>query len=465
VAEGGGEPPASEPLRFRVFDDRRDAGRRLAARLSDYRGQDVLVLALPRGGVPVGYEVARHLNAPLDVFIARKLGAPNQPELGIGAVAPGGVLVLDMETIQHLGIPDDAIARVASRELDEMERRMRRFRGEREMPAVEGRTVILVDDGLATGVTASAAIRALRQMTPARLVLAVPVCAPQTAQALRAQVDDLVYVEMPHNFGAVGLWYRNFDQTTDEEVVDLLSSARQAFDNPARENEASSNEREGPQEVTPVQVQVQAPVGNANLDGDLSLPADPQGVVLFAHGSGSSRHSPRNRYVASVLNAAGFATLLIDLLTPKEEAEDISTRHLRFDIALLAGRLVAVTDWLAMHPDLGRLPVGLFGASTGGGAALVVASERPEAIYAVVSRGGRPDLAGGALPDVHAPTLLIVGGEDRQVIALNKSAMARMHCVTRLEIVPGASHLFEERGALEQVAKLAVEWFKQYLPL
>ncbi|HET6260721.1 MAG TPA: phosphoribosyltransferase family protein [Chloroflexia bacterium] len=462
MAESGGESPASEPLRFRVFDDRRDAGRRLAARLGDYRGQDVLVLALPRGGAPVGYEVARYLNAPLDVFIARKLGAPNQPELGIGAVAPGGVLVLDMETIQHLGIPDDVIARVATRELDEMERRLRRFRGEREMPAVEGRTVILVDDGLATGVTASAAVRALRQMAPARLVLAVPVCAPQTAQALRAQVDDLVYVEMPHNFGAVGLWYRNFDQTTDEEVVDLLSRARQALDSPAQENESSSNKQE-PQEATPVQVQV--PVGRVKLDGDLALPADPRGVVLFAHGSGSSRHSPRNRYVASVLNAAGFATLLIDLLTPQEEAEDISTRHLRFDIAMLAGRLVAVTDWLAMHPDLGRLPVGLFGASTGGGAALVAASERPEAIYAVVSRGGRPDLAGGALPDVHAPTLLIVGGEDRQVIALNKSAMSRMHCVAHLEIVPGAGHLFEERGALEQVAKLAAEWFKQHLSL
>ncbi|HYP38805.1 MAG TPA: phosphoribosyltransferase family protein [Chloroflexia bacterium] len=463
MAEGDNEPTASEPLHFRVFDDRRDAGKRLAARLGDYRGQDVLVLALPRGGVPVGYEVARHLSAPLDVFIARKLGAPNQPELGIGAVAPGGVLVLDMETIQHLGIPDDVIARVATRELDEMERRLRRFRGEREMPVVEGRTVILVDDGLATGVTASAAVRALRQMSPARLVLAVPVCAPQTAQALRTQVDDLVYVEMPHNFGAVGLWYRNFDQTTDEEVVDLLSSARQVLDKPAEESEPSSNQRVRPQEITPVQVQV--PVGNANLDGDLSLPDDPQGVVLFAHGSGSSRHSPRNRYVASVLNAAGFATLLIDLLTPKEEAEDISTRHLRFDISLLAGRLVAVTDWLAMHPDLGRLPIGLFGASTGGGAALVAASERPEAIYAVVSRGGRPDLAGAALTDVHAPTLLIVGGEDRQVIALNKSAMARMHCVTHLEIVPGASHLFEERGALEQVARLAAEWFQRYLPL
>ncbi|HYO51059.1 MAG TPA: phosphoribosyltransferase family protein [Chloroflexia bacterium] len=463
MAEGGAEPPASEALRFRVFDDRRDAGRRLAARLGDYRGQDVLVLALPRGGVPVGYEVARHLNAPLDVFIARKLGAPNQPELGIGAVAPGGVLVLDMETIQHLGRPDDVIARVATRELDEMERRLRRFRGEREMPAVEGRTVILVDDGLATGVTASAAIRSLRQMSPARLVLAVPVCAPQTAQALRTQVDDLVYVEMPHNFGAVGLWYRNFDQTTDEEVVDLLSRARQALDAPAQENEASSKKQQKPQETTPVPVQV--PAGKAKLDGDLVLPADPQGVVLFAHGSGSSRHSPRNRYVASVLNAAGFATLLIDLLTPQEEAEDISTRHLRFDIAMLAGRLAAVTDWLAMHPDLGRLPVGLFGASTGGGAALVAASERPEAIYAVVSRGGRPDLAGDALPDVHAPTLLIVGGDDRQVIALNKSAMARMHCVTHLEIVPGAGHLFEERGALEQVAKLAAEWFKQHLSL
>ncbi len=199
------------------------------------------------------------------------------------------------------------------------------------------------------------------------------------------------------------------------------------------------------------------------LAGDLAMPERAAGVVVFAHGSGSSRHSSRNRYVAGVLQQAGFATLLLDLLTQAEEQVDLRTRHLRFDIGLLAGRLLEATDWLAADRRTAGLPVGYFGASTGGGAALVAAAERPGAIGAVVSRGGRPDLAGAALPRVQAPSLLIVGGKDRDVIELNEEAMARMHCEARLEIVPGATHLFEEPGTLEQVAQLAAEWFTAHL--
>jgi len=185
--------------------------------------------------------------------------------------------------------------------------------------------------------------------------------------------------------------------------------------------------------------------------------------VLFAHGSGSSRHSPRNQYVAAVLEQQGFATLLMDLLTEEEERVDSRTAHLRFDIDLLATRLVAIIDWLRGRPQTAALPIGLFGASTGGGAALAAAAARPEAIVAVVSRGGRPDLAGPALPRVTSPTLLIVGGFDTPVIQMNRAAMAHMPGVVRLEIVPGATHLFEEPGTLEQVAMLAARWFTQHL--
>jgi len=202
------------------------------------------------------------------------------------------------------------------------------------------------------------------------------------------------------------------------------------------------------------------PVG---LSGDLMIPARATGIVLFAHGSGSSRHSRRNRYVASVLQEGGLATLLLDLLTEAEEEVDLQTRHLRFDIGLLAGRLGEATDWLQHEIQARHLPVGYFGASTGGGAALVAAAERPRAIGAVVSRGGRPDLAGLALRRVQAPTLLIVGGEDYQVIELNRQAMAEMRSEKELSIVPGASHLFEEPGALEQVSQLALGWFKRHL--
>jgi dienelactone hydrolase len=213
-----------------------------------------------------------------------------------------------------------------------------------------------------------------------------------------------------------------------------------------------------------IEQEVRLPVDGAMLIGDLALPAHPRAAVLFAHGSGSSRHSRRNRAVARALREAGLATLLIDLLTRREEAEDAETGHLRFDIDLLARRLVAVTQWLHEEPATERLPVAYFGASTGGGAALVAAAERPE-VFAVVSRGGRPDLAGPALPRVQAPTLLIVGGDDVPVIAMNREAMAQMRSEVRLVIVPGATHLFEEPGALEQVAALAARWLEEHLPV
>src|SRR5438067_1693864 len=207
------------------------------------------------------------------------------------------------------------------------------------------------------------------------------------------------------------------------------------------------------------EVQIQS--GAAVLQGELNIPASARGVVLFAHGSGSSRHSPRNQFVARTIRGAGVGTLLFDLLTGEEEAIDLRTRHLRFDIGLLAERLVDATHWL--KADMSHLKVGYFGSSTGGGAALVAAAELGETIGAVVSRGGRPDLAGDALPKVQSPTLLIVGGLDYPVIEMNKAALARLRCEKELKIVPGATHLFEEPGTLEQVADLAAEWFQKHL--
>jgi putative phosphoribosyl transferase len=205
--------------------------------------------------------------------------------------------------------------------------------------------------------------------------------------------------------------------------------------------------------------EVDIPAGAVVVQGNLTVPDKPAALVLFAHGSGSSRHSPRNQFVARTLNQAGLATLLFDSLTAEEEAVDLYTREHRFNIALLAERLVHATRWANEQPAARDLHVGYFGSSTGGGAALVAAAELPEKIAAVVSRGGRPDLAGNALPKVEAPTLLIVGGEDHVVIELNQRARAEMRCQVKLAIVPGATHLFEEPGALEQVARLASDWF------
>jgi putative phosphoribosyl transferase len=209
--------------------------------------------------------------------------------------------------------------------------------------------------------------------------------------------------------------------------------------------------------------EIRIPAGRATLDGSLTIVDQAIGLVLFVHGSGSSRHSPRNQFVARTLNNAGLATLLFDLLTPEEELVDMRTAELRFDIGLLAERLVHATKWASEQAQTRDLRVGYFGSSTGGGAALVAAAELPNHVDAVVSRGGRPDLAGDALPKVKAPTLLIVGSEDRVVIDLNEEARAQMRCQVKIDIVPGASHLFEEPGALEQVAKLASNWFTRYL--
>ena len=208
---------------------------------------------------------------------------------------------------------------------------------------------------------------------------------------------------------------------------------------------------------------VRIEAGSVLLDGNLSLPEGARGIVLFAHGSGSSRLSPRNRHVAKLLNQARLATLLVDLLNPEEEAVDLRTAQLRFNIGLLAERLVGITDWLVKEPDTQPLRIGYFGASTGAAAALVAAAERPKMVRAVVSRGGRPDLAGPALAHVEAPTLLIVGGNDLLVIELNRAALVQLRSEKRLVIVPGATHLFEEPGALDEVARLAREWFERYL--
>ncbi|PZG22066.1 hydrolase [Micromonospora craterilacus] len=208
---------------------------------------------------------------------------------------------------------------------------------------------------------------------------------------------------------------------------------------------------------------VTIPAGNADLPADLLVPAEPVGVVLFAHGSGSSRHSPRNVAVAHALNEGGLGTVLVDLLTPDEDEVDSVTAELRFDIGLLAGRLAGIVDWLAAERPVGGAPIGLFGASTGAAAALVAAAQRPDLVHAVVSRGGRPDLAGAALGQVRAPTLLLVGDLDEEVIALNQQALGQLTAPAELRLIPGATHLFEEPGTLEQVAEAAAGWFHDHL--
>jgi dienelactone hydrolase len=272
------------------------------------------------------------------------------------------------------------------------------------------------------------------------VVLAVPVAPPEARSRVGGVADEFIVLETPSPFYAIGQFYVDFSQTPDHEVVECLDRA-------AHRHVAG----------TGLDEEVAIPTGRWRLAGRIRVPDSASGLVVFAHGSGSSRHSPRNAFVAETLVDAGLGTLLFDLLTPEEERD----RRNVFDVALLGSRLEAVASWLAEHPATASLPIGYFGASTGAAAALWAAATTDAA--AVVSRGGRPDLAGDRLSQVRCPTLLIVGGVDHDVLGLNREAFAKLQCPRKLEVVPGASHLFEEPGALERVADLAVGWFVQHL--
>lgn len=440
------------------FLDRADAGQQLASLLEPYRAEEPLILGLPRGGVPVAREVANSLEAPMDIWVVRKVGAPDFPELGLGAVAQGGITYLNRETIELVGASDEEVQRIVREKQREVEERAARLRKGRPPPDVKGRTIILVDDGIATGGTVRAAIESLRAAEAGKIVLAVPVAATQSLAELRPLVDDVVCVHATPALYAIGAWYDDFHQVSDAEVIRLLEVAPSV--DPLKPVGATAAPASAPASGTR---EVTIPVGAVQLNGTLSGPARPRGLVLFAHGSGSSRFSPRNRHVASILHRHGLATLLFDLLTADEEVLDAQTAELRFDIDLLASRLVAATDWARRFPETRDLPIGYFGSSTGAAAALVAAAERPSAVSAIVSRGGRPDLAWDHLDRVRAPTLLIVGGEDHAVIELNRRAYSRLAELRRLIVIPGATHLFEEPGALDKVAHLAGDWLGQHL--
>lgn len=418
-----------------TFIDRVDAGSRLAGLLrSRPHAEDVVVLGLPRGGVPVAAEVAATLRAPLDVLMVRKLGVPAQPELAFGAIGEHGIRVVNQAVVNSARLTDGDVARVERHERNELDERSIRYRDGRTPIPLAGRTAVIVDDGVATGSTARAACLVAREQGASRVVLAVPVAPRGWTSRLGDVADELVSVYTPRDLYAVGQFYVDFEATGDDEVRDCLLRSAGAAD-----------------------TEVMVSAHGVQLPGRLITPEHAGGIVVFAHGSGSSRRSPRNQRVADALNHAGVATLLFDLLT-EDEADD---RANVFDTRLLASRLRAATDWvLERLPDLA---IGCFGASTGAAAALLAAAEPGSPVQAVVSRGGRPDLAGPALAAVTAPTLLIVGGRDEMVLDLNRRAQGTLGGESRLEVVPGATHLFEEPGALEAVSDLAADWFTAHL--
>jgi putative phosphoribosyl transferase len=409
------------------FRNRIEAGRKLADLVAELPSMESpFVVALPRGGAPLAQEVAERLDAPLEVLVVAKISAPESPEYGIGAITEGGYHWLNPDALNSLNLNTKQLREWIRFKWVEVEARIRKYRGGRPFPDLHGHTVIVVDDGVATGVTSAVASRYLKNRGAKEVILATPVCSRNALPFIQAQVDRVVCLEEPDSFVSVGQWYDNFSPVDDEDVLEILA-----------------NRKKGAPEPT---------------HASFVLPDNPKGVVIFAHGTGSNRLSPRNRQVSQALNEAGFGTLLFDLLT-EDEAKD--TGRL-FDIPVLASRLVSATHWA--RRKLGargfhRLPLGYFGASTGAAAALWAAADLGAEIQAVVSRGGRPDLALQRLHEVSAPTLLIVGSEDKAVEEMNHRALRELRSA-KLISVAGATHLFEEPGALEQVSRHAVRWFE-----
>jgi putative phosphoribosyl transferase len=441
-----------------LYADRAEAGRAVATALGALGGvtrrRDLIVLGLPRGGMAVARTVADALGAPLEALVARKLGVPGMSEVAFGAIAEGRRRAVADSVWWYLGLPRRVVAPIVDRERTELRRRARLYRAGAPLPTLRGRTVVLVDDGLASGTTLRAAALAVRRHRPGRVIAAVPVASAMHCDDVRATVDELVTTATPEPFGMVSAWYDDFAPVSDAQVLRLLGRSSAAHPEMLDARPDTTEEHE-----------ITIPVGQGGtaepgrLTGDLGLPnGRPAGLVILAHGGGSSRNSYRNRYLAGRLRQGGWATMRVDLLLEHEQAEDDVTGDARFDIGRIAGRLRRATEWAARTRAPGAERLVLFGASTGAAAALVVAAARPDLVSGVASRGGRVDLAGPSLPAVRAPVLMIVGGADTDTLQRSRVSAPRLGGRTRLDVIRGAGHTFEEPGAVGAVGEHVVRW-------
>ena len=442
------------------FRDRLHAGDTLAGRLASYAGDPTLVvLGLARGGVPVASRVAEALGARLDVMVARKVGVPGVENVALGAIAEGSDLVVSDDVAWYIGVPPRLLERLASRERAELGRRVALYRANRPFPDLRRRTVILVDDGLASGSTLLAAARALRRRYPAKLIAAVPVASKLNLKRVRAQVDDLIVAGVPTRFETVSSWYEDFSPVTDEEVLTMLDRPERRVSLAVRGINDQFDDTDRDRELA-----VAVSVDGGTLSVDLGLPqavdgaVSVRGLAIVAHGGGSSRNSYRNRYVAGRLRVAGYATMRVDLMTADEQAADDANASKRFDVSSIAARLTAVFDWALRERVPGASRTVLVGSSTGAAAALMTAARRPGLIAGVVARAGRVDLAAEAFPHVRAPVLMIVGTADPDTLWKNSDAARRLPVSVSLVRVRGAGHTFAEPGALGAAAEAIVKW-------
>lgn len=456
-----------------AFRDRADAGAVLARSLIDYRGRaDVTVLGLARGGVPVAREVANLLRVPLAVVVARKVGVPGIEEVALGAIAEGSTRVVADTVAWYLGVPSRIVDRLAARERVELERRVGLYASGLASLDLRGRTVILVDDGLATGASVRAALRSIRDKRPARVVVAVPISSRDAAEDVRLEVDELVAIVTPARFASVGSAYEDYSAVTDDDVLSLIGRPTRRVSPYMRDVSdrigAALTRADGRTRDLERTIGIQTP--DAAIVGDLGVPSfvpslrrgqraeGVRGLVILAHGGGSSRSSYRNRYLAGRLRLSGYATLRLDLLTTDEQRMDAVSESYRFDVGRLATRLASACDWVDREGVAGAHHTVLAGSNTAAAAALETAARRPGRVFAVAARGGRVDLVAEALPRVKTPVLLMVGGADRESVRRNNDAVDRLPRGALLIKVPRASRTLEEPGALGFVAEHLVSW-------
>ncbi|MEP6621663.1 MAG: phosphoribosyltransferase family protein [bacterium] len=460
-----------------VFRDRTVAGEALAEALRAIEiEQDVVVLGLARGGVAVARPVADALGTHLDVFVAGKLGVPGIEEVSLGAIAEGTDGVVTDSIAWYIGVPSGVVAQLSARGREEVARRVRLYRHARPLPDVQGRTVILVDDGISTGATLRAAARAIRARHPRRIIAAVPVASSAGASAVRAEVDALVVLATTESQQTVSALYEGFSAVTDAEVLALLGRAAIAPPSPILSDVSDRiapaipfgpGERAWPERQQTIPVDggsLVADFGTRRPDrrrGYLDVTDTTPGLAIIVHGGGSSRNSYRNRYLAGRLRMNGYSTLRLDLLTPDEQERDADDQSLRFDAWRLARRLVATCEWARRRGLPGSENTILIGASTGAAAALCAAAFLRERIGAVIARGARVDLASDALGEVLAPVMMIVGDTDREVLQRNRDAIRRLPRGAQLVRIPGAGHTFEEPGALGAAAERTVAWLAE----
>lgn len=443
-----------------LYPDRERAGTAVAGALSEFvHRRDVLVVGVPRGGAVVARAVADALGAPLEILVVRKVGVPGMEEVALGAIAEGSEAMTLDDVAAFLGVSNEVIARLEARERRQLQRRVQRYRDRRPLADVQGRTVILVDDGLSSGATIRAATALLRTRAATQIVVACPVGSLAGCNDISPAVDRLVVLDTPEPFGMVSDYYEDFAPVSDDAVLRALDPQLAP---------SGAGER-APDETHERLVHIPAD-GHVTLAGDLGVPNEyeeagalPHGLVIFAHGGGSSRQSYRNRFLAGILRMAGWATLRVDLLSDEEQQRDLTSGVHRFDTPLIGQRLTSAVDWAVRERVPGMGKIVLFGASTGAAAAVLAAVARPHIVAGVIARGGRVDLAGDSLKALRVPILLIVGGSDPDTLRADRSAIRRLRGDVTLKIVAHAGHTFEEPGAIGAVGDRAISWLRKRL--